>query len=320
MINIIKQNVDLRLYSHFKIGGTAKYFLEFMSVQELEEGFKEWSEIAKKNHLDVNQMFVIGGATNILFGDTVYNGLILKNSIRFIKLREDQFLEVGAGTPIKDINDFCAKNSLSGMEWSGGLPGTLGGAVFGNAGAFGKEMKDTVSTVESFDIDTKKIISRTKNECLFDYRNSIFKQNKGKEIIVSAVLRMKRGGRDQILHSTKEKESYRIDRQPLEYPNIGSIFKNIDLKNVSKELIDQSQNDIKTDPFPVIPAAYLISLAGLKGKRINGAEISTKHPNFIINAGGATSKDVQDLITLVQKELKEKLDVDIETEIIRFPW
>jgi len=315
MDRLLRQNVLLEDYSNYKIGGPARYFLEFKNTAELERGLREWLEIAKNEELDKNKFFVIGGATNILFNDNGYDGLILHNSINFLtKIGND--LEVGAGTTIDELSYYCVEHSLSGIEWAGGLPGTLGGAVFGNAGAFGGETKDKINLVKSYKVANGKIVERVKEKCQFGYRDSIFKKNNEQEIILSATLNLEPGDRSEIQRKTKEKIKYRQDRQPLEYPNIGSMFKNIDIKKAPPELIEQCKTEIKTDPFPVIPAAYLIYLVGLSGTKAGDAQISIKHPNFIINLGHAEGKNVKRLVRLVQGTVLKKFGVLLETEIV----
>ena len=129
-------------------------------------------------------------------------------------------------------------------------------------------------------------------------------------------LKLDRGSPEQIKKSIEEKIQYRKDRHPMEYPNIGSMFKNVDAKKASSELIKEAREVIKTDPFPVIPAAYLISEAGLKGVSFGGAMISQKHPNFIVNISKAKSSDVKELISLAKEEVRKKFGVTLEEEVL----
>jgi UDP-N-acetylmuramate dehydrogenase len=210
------------------------------------------------------------------------------------------------------------------LEWAGGLPGTLGGAIRGNAGAFGGEIKDVVCEVLSLDIDSfnSKKIKRKKEDCGFSYRNSVFKENSSlginpKEIIIEAVLDLKKGDKKKIRDVVAKNIAYREERQPLEHPNIGSVFKNVSCQKIKKSSLEKFRAVVKTDPFPVVPAAHLISEAGLKGISFGGAMISPKHPNFIGNALGASSGDVKKLIELVKSEIKNKFEINLEEEIAR---
>lgn len=314
-LNLIQKDISLAQYSNFKIGGPARYFLEFHNLNELENGLAELKILKQIDSIVKDRFFVISGATNILFDDAGFDGLIVKNSISFIKKIDDNLLEVGAGTSVKELNEYCVANSLSGTEWSGGLPGSVGGAIFGNAGAFGGETKDAIVEVESYNYLLGQTIKRDKLKCRFGYRDSIFKSSRLPEIIISAKLKLVSGDQDEIATAIKSHIEYRKLKQPLEYPNIGSIFKNIDVRSASSELVEKVKDKIKDDPFPVIPVAYLIFLAGLKGKKIGGAMISEKHPNMFINTGGAKASDVKELIEIVKTELSEKFGVLVEPEI-----
>jgi len=308
--------VPLKNYTNYKIGGLAEYFLEFIDLIELKEGLLGWSDICKREHLEHSKIYILGDGTNILFSDEGYRGLILHNKIDFIKPLKDDGLEVGSGTKIKDLNEFCISTGLSGLEWSGGLPGTIGGAIFGNAGAFSGEIKDNIISVKSLRLIDQVILDRSNEECQFDYRSSLFKEKlTSKEIILSSVLKLKKGESGEIAKSVNDKIKYRSDRQPLDLPSAGSVFKNIDLKLCSKELIEECKKEIKTDPFPVIPIAYLIFKSGLIGTKIGGAEVSAKHPNFIVNTGNAKARDVIQLIQLIKDRLKKLYGIDPQSEI-----
>lgn len=212
------------------------------------------------------------------------------------------------------LNRSIAK-SLSGLEWAAGIPGTLGGAIRGNAGAFGGEIKDVIKEVISLDISGSrpKIIKRNNQDCKFNYRSSIFK--KQSEIIIEASLLLRKGNRKSIETAIKQNINYRKKRQPLEYPSLGSTFKNIDAGKIAKKQYKSFESIIKNDSFPIIPAAYLISEAGLKGISRGGAMISPKHPNFIVNVAAATSSDVKNLISLIKKEVCKKFKINLEEEI-----
>jgi UDP-N-acetylmuramate dehydrogenase len=209
---------------------------------------------------------------------------------------------------------FAAENNLSGLEWAGGLPGTLGGAIRGNAGAFKGEIKDNLLNVKSLRLEDGEFVERSNAECEFGYRTSVFKKKRG-EIIFEATFKMSPGVKEGILSVAKEKIEYRKSKQPLEYPNIGSIFKNIPLEKFKNGLTEELKTHIKNDPVPLIPAAVLISQTGLKGEQIGGAQVSEKHANFIVNAGGAKAVDVKNLIDLVRDKVKQKFGVELETEV-----
>ena len=316
-----KENVPLSKFSHYKIGGPARFFFEAKSAGEVRWAIKE----AKKRKLPV---FVLGGGTNLLISDNGFDGLVLRVDIRDVKAKGNT-VTVGAGASMAALLKFSVAHSLAGLEWAGGLPGTVGGAVRGNAGCFGGEIKDNVATVRSFDIKTGKIVTRTARACAFAYRHSIFKKKNGAEIILSATFALRKGNKKEIAKVIKERIAYRNTHHPMEHPNVGSIFKNIPLHVVHKEggvkyknalrdfalVLRGSRFSVKTDPFPVISAAKLISESGLRGVSAGGAMISPKHPNFIVNVLGAGSVDVQCLIVLAKAEVRKKFGVALEEEI-----
>jgi len=279
--------------------------------------FEKWREIN-------GPFFVLAGGTNVLFGDDCFEGLVFTPDFQEIKKDDDSSLRVGVGVLMEDLVSFFEEKGFSGLEWAGGLPGTLGGAIRGNAGAFGGEIKDVVKEVTSFDVSSgDKTIRRKNNECDFSYRNSIFKKQSPtginpKEIIIEVVLDLKKGDKKLIREIVQKNVFYRKERQPIEYPNIGSIFKNVSCEKIGKKRLEEFEPVIKTDPFPVVPVAHLISEAGLKGISCGGAMISPKHPNFIVNVVNASANDVKNLIELVKSEIKNRFEINLEEEIIIF--
>lgn len=310
MINFQK-NIPLENYSHYKIGGPAKLFVEVETTEDL-------SEILRFAQND--KVFILGGGTNVLISDKGFDGLVIHNKIEGI-LRQSsgqgENLRVGSGALIKDLLDFCIENSFSGFEWAGGLPGTIGGAIRGNAGAFKGETKDNVVEVESLNIETLEEKLRTNKECNFSYRNSVFKSGDGiDEFITHVVLGLTLGDKEEIKEKIQQKIDYRINRHPMNYPNIGSTFKNISLNSLSEGLQKEFASFVKTDPFPVVPTTKLLALCDLKGKRVGGAMISDKHPNFIVNIDNATSEDVKTLIEIAKQSVKAKYNLILEEEIV----
>jgi UDP-N-acetylmuramate dehydrogenase len=317
-----KENVPLSKFSHYKIGGPARFFFEAKNEKEVAWAIAE----AKKRKLPV---FILAGGTNLLLSDKGFDGLVLRPAITTLKMKKDGVLKVGAGVLMRELLDFTAPRSLSGLEWAGGLPGTIGGAIRGNAGCFGGETKDNIVSIRSFDTKTMKFVERSAKACAFKYRDSVFKKKHGAEIILSATLKLAKGDKKAIARSIKEKIEYRKKNHPLEYPNIGSTFKNVPLHTIHKkgapaynkalaarELVFRgSRFSIKTDPFPVISAAKLISESGLRGVSAGGAMISPKHPNFIVNVLNASSCDAKSLIILAKAEVYKKFGIPLEEEI-----
>ncbi len=321
-----KENVPLAQYSNYKIGGPAGLFFEAKDERALTHAVAE----AKRRKIPV---FILAGGTNLLIDDKGFEGLVIRPAFTAVRAKGATMIEAGAGASMADLLEFAAARSLAGLEWAGGLPGTGGGAVRGNAGCFGGETKDALVAVRSFDMRTMKFVTRRASECAFRYRDSVFKKRErrrgGGEIVVRATFRLKKGDARTIRRAIREKIAYRTARQPLEYPNIGSMFKNVPLAAIRRKgsvayrralaegrlAYRGSEFTVKTDPFPVIPAAKLISECGLRGVSMGGAMISPKHPNFIVNALGAGSWDVQVLMLLVKEVVWRKFKVRLEEEV-----
>lgn len=279
-----QRNIPLKDYTTFKIGGPAKYFCVVKNKEDLIKAVS----FAKEEKLPY---FILGGGSNLLVSDKGYGGLVIKMQNTEC-LPQNTQITAGAGITLARLLGCAANAGLSGLEWASGIPGaTLGGAVRGNAGAFNSETKDSIVRVEAFDFRGLKFKTFTKKECKFAYRSSIFKKNPSL-IIWSCVLKLENKDKEKIKEKMVEVLSYRREKHP-KLPSAGSVFKN--LKKVR--------------------ARDLIEEAGLKGKKIGGAQISEQHANFIVNAGGAKAKDVLKLIDSAKKDVKNKFGVVIEEEI-----
>lgn len=281
----VRKNISLSDYSSFRIGGRAKYFFLANNEKDLVLAIKA----AKKKRLP---FFVLGGGSNLLISDKGFKGLVIKIQNTKYQILNTKII-TEAGVSLSLLLNETIKRNLTGLEWAAGIPGTVGGAVNGNAGAFGKSMKDITKTVTVLEIPNKFKIKKYKNkECYFGYRDSLFKKKKDL-IIVSAELQLKKGKKNEIKKKIEEYLEYKKRTQPLNYPSAGSVFKN--------------------------PAGFsageLIEKAGLKGKKIGNAKISEKHANFIVNLGNAKAEDVIKLIKLIKREVKNKFRVKLEEEI-----
>ncbi len=313
---MIQRDILLKEHTSFRIGGNARYFLRAADIEELKKGLKEWKELSASFSDDEKRIFVLGGGTNLLVSENGFPGLVIHPEIKFIE-RSNSGAKVGAGDAVSSFVNFCLENSLSGFEWAGGLPGTIGGAIRGNAGAFGGETKDSIIEVESLDIDSLKTKRRNAAQCKFGYRDSVFKSGEGlNEIIISAQFSVETGDTDTVRAETDDHIEYRKDRHPLHLPNAGSIFKNVAVEKIRADVLKQFEGHIKNDPFPVLPAAKIIAQSGIVGHKIGGAQVSETHPNFIVSVEEATAQDVKDLIVFEQQEIKEKYNIDLEPEIM----
>lgn len=301
-----RENVPLDQFSSYRIGGPARAYYEAKNAEEARAAVAEAQRRGWR-------LFVLGGGTNLLIDDRGFDGLVLRPNLRVLEAQGTR-VRVGAGILVAELLEFLLERGLAGLEWAGGLPGTVGGAVRGNAGAFRGEIKDVTSEVVSLDTQTLATVARSNAECRFGYRHSIFKEGP-REIILTAAFDLREGDAGEIARAIEEKKEYRRRRHPLEYPNIGSIFKNVDLKLAPESVRQLCAHVIKVDPFPVIPTAFLLSEAGLKGLRRGGAMISPKHPNFIVNVDRASSADVRALVFEAKKTVRESFGVDLEEEI-----
>ena len=269
-------------HTSFKVGGKADLFVKAYNIEEI----KSILRIVSKNDVP---LFVLGNGTNLLVRDEGFRGIILQVKLEEINISGTE-VAVGAGVKNAVLSKKLTDYSLTGFEFVSGIPGTIGGAIKMNAGAYGGEMKDIVSEVTYLDYEGN-VYTINNSECEFEYRHSRFFNEKA--IILEVKLKLKKGNKSEIEDKVKELLSQRKEKQPLEYPNAGSTFK-------------------RGEGFIT---AKLIDECGLKGYKIGGAEVSEKHAGFIINKYNATSADIINLIQHVQKEVKEKKGEDIKLEI-----
>jgi UDP-N-acetylmuramate dehydrogenase len=323
----LQKNVLLKNYSTFKIGGSTKYFCACEKIEEIEEALK-WAD-------DNNQkFFILGGGSNVLFGDKGFDGLVIKIENKKTDVKGTDII-CGAGVKLSRLLPLSMENNLVGLEWAAGIPGTVGGAVRGNAGAFGGEMSDVVQNINvlkisnfpaspagrQFPISNKnskgeksklQITNYKLQNCQFGYRESVFKQDKNL-IIWEVELELQKGDKKISKEKIGEILLKRKENQPLEYPSVGSIFKN---PVVNKNIIEQFEKDTgKKCKDDKVPVGWLIESCGLKGKKIGGAQVSEKHANFIINNGNATAEDVIILISLIKQKVRRHFNVQLREEI-----
>jgi UDP-N-acetylmuramate dehydrogenase len=302
----IKTGVELKDYTTYKIGGPAKYFFVAQNKEDLAGAIK----IARKNKLP---FFILGGGSNLLVSDKGFKGLVIKIDISDIKLDNNKaFVEAGAN--LTKLAYDSADNGLSGMEWAAGIPGTVGGAIHGNAHAFGTKISDTVSIAETINLKTLKFENFTKKQCQFSLKNSIFKKNKNL-IIVSAILEFKKESAEEVKSRIKRFLEYRRTNHPMNFPSAGSTFVNPEVKIKDKKLLEKFPELINYNKRGSVPSGYLIEKCGLAGKKKGNAQISEKHCNFIINLGNAKAKDVLSLMKLAKNKVKDVFGIKLETEI-----
>ncbi|MCX6739791.1 MAG: UDP-N-acetylmuramate dehydrogenase [Candidatus Parcubacteria bacterium] len=301
----VQIDVSLAKYTTFKIGGPAKYFFIAQDNEDLVRAMT----FAKKLKIPG---CVLGGASNVLISDQGFAGLIIINQAKDIVLKKDNRVVADAGVNLMTLVNKTAEDGLIGLEWAAGIPGTVGGAVRGNAGAYGGQMSDNLIGVEVMR-GSKQFILDKKN-CGFGYRDSVFKHNN--DLIISAEFQLQKGDKAQIQARIKEILAQRQAKQPLEYPSAGSVFTNVLIGSHNQDLLKKVPNLPKEYlEYEKIPAAWLIEQLDLKGKTIGGAQISNKHANFIVNIKDASANDVIQLISLVKMKVRDTYGIELMEEI-----
>ena len=280
----VRMDEPMKNHTTFRIGGPARYFVRPSDEKQVEELL----HICRRAEIP---WFILGNGSNLLVSDRGYDGLIIqiyKNMSR-VEVSGD-VLEVQAGALLAAVSKKAQQAGLAGMEFASGIPGTLGGAVVMNAGAYGGEMKDILENVTVLTGDGQiKLLD--KSELRMGYRTSVVKE-KG-YVVLAARLRLTPGNKEQIAARMDELKEKRVEKQPLEYPSAGSTFKRPEGYFAGKLIMD----------------------CGLRGYRVGGAQVSPKHCGFVINAQDATAADVLALIRDVQDKVYEKFQIKLETEI-----
>lgn len=276
-------NEQMSKHTSFKVGGIADFFVIVNNTSELIYVLKLANKLKIKT-------YIIGNGTNIIVKDTGFRGIIIKLNFKQLKIEKNEIL-AASGVPVALVSEFAYRNETKGFEFLSGIPGTIGGAVKMNAGAYGDEIKDILTSTTYLDekYNIKKIEN---NEHNFEYRSSIFFYKKW--IILESRFKIQKGKKEEIKQKRAEMLEKRKLKQPLDMPNAGSIFKR------------------GTNFIP----AKLIEEAGLKGYKIGGAQISEKHAGFIVNTGNAKAKDIVKLIKYTKETIKEKFNEDLEQEVI----
>ncbi len=305
----IQKNISLSTKTSFRIGGPAKYYIEIKEKEDLVESIN-W---ARKENIKI---LYWGGGTNVLVSDAGFDGLIIKFSNDHI-LPKGERLECGAGASLMRTSRVAAAEKLTGFEWGIGIPGTIGGAIKGNAGAYGAYIGDYVETLEVYDLDKNRFFVLSKNDCKFSYKNSIFCEKRN-YLIWSATFKLQKGNADEIASVNEEYMKYRKGTQP-NLPSAGCIFKNVPFNLVEENNPELAQRIRKEKQSFVergmVPVAWLIEDLGLKGKLIGGAKISLEHANFIVNTGHASAEDVIMMISYVKQQVRDKLKIQLLEEV-----
>ena len=287
----ILENEPMRAHCSFRTGGPVRalaYPSDLSSLTKLCCILKE-HELAP---------LMLGNCTNIVFPDEGMSEVfaICTEKLTKLFLLPDGAIYAECGVPLSRIAAFAQQNGLAGLEFASGIPGSVGGGVMMNAGAYGGELKDAVESVVCYYLPEQRLYEVTAEKCQFGYRDSFFKKLPG-NVIISAVFRLHEGDKDEIAAKMRELNERRRDKQPLDLPSAGSAFKRPEGHY----------------------AAALIDEAGLKGFSVGGAQVSEKHAGFIVNTGNATSADIHELMKQVRKRVYDNSNVLLEPEIILLP-
>ena len=285
----ILENVNLKEYNTYRLEAFCKYMALPKSVKELQE------IINYCLHKDI-KYFVLGNGSNVIL-DGTFNGIVINmKNLNGSELVGNTDIIAYSGIMMPKLVKFAVKNNLQGLEWASGIPGTLGGGIYGNCGAYNDDIYHYLK--EIIVLHNGKIEHIKADKVFHDYRQTFF-QGKRQYIIVAAHLKLIKGDSKQSQELINDRLKRRLSSQPLTYPSAGSVF-----RNPSKEM----------------PSGKLIEDVGLKNKNIGGALISPKHANFIVNNGNATAKDVISLIELIKKTIKENYSIDLVTEQEIVKW
>ena len=281
-----KYDVDMSAYTSFRTGGKVRRLATAENVEELRELLSELDKSGEPHLL-------LGNGSNTLFVADMYPGTVVKLGEGFsdISVKDDTLLVCGASALMSKVASAALENSLAGFEFASGIPGSIGGAVFMNAGAYGGEMKDIVEVVNVVSSDGRELKTLRPEDLDLSYRHSALEETG--DIVVSVGLRLTKGDKAEIKTGMSELTRQRNEKQPVQYPSAGSFFKR--------------------------PAGHfagkLVEDAGLKGISVGGAQVSSKHAGFVINAAGATPQDIVDLMHLVQNTVYDKTGVMLEPEV-----
>ena len=282
--NKVLEQEPMARHTTFRIGGPADYFVELGSIEQIRAAI----QVCREENLP---WFVLGRGSNLLVSDKGYRGVILSIYKDFQKTEiQGETVTVQAGVLLTTLSGKVLDASLTGLEFASGIPGTIGGAVVMNAGAYGGEMKDIVRKVTVLDQDGE-VRTLTCGEMQFGYRTSLAKK-KG-YIVLGAELTLKQGEKEKIREEMQTLKAKRIEKQPLEFPSAGSTFKRPEGYFAGKLIMD----------------------AGLRGAAVGGAQVSEKHCGFVVNTGNATAADVRELMRQVQEKVEEQFGVHLEPEV-----
>lgn len=306
----VKIKEPLSKHTTFKIGGPAKYFVVIDDTDRL---------IGLLKYLDGEgeKYYILGGGSNVLARDDSFDGVVINVQTSKFRIDED-IVEADAGVLLGILGQEAVEARLSGLEWGVGVPGTIAGAVYGNASAFGAGMESIVQRVKAY--KDGEVLYFSNKECRFSYKESIFKREGGVILCVwFKLIALDEDEYKKIKKLTMERIEYRLKTQPKEKPSAGCAFKNLILSEKDKKRLLPRIKDERIigliKNYGKLPAGFLVEQVGMKGKKQGDAQVSDKHGNFIVNNGKAKATDVLGLIEEIKQKVSESWAVELEEEV-----
>ncbi len=305
----LKEHEPLAKHVNIRIGGPADFYVEARSSDEIRAA----AEAALADGLP---FVVLGGGSNTLPLDEGFRGLVIRAANRGRRIEEER-VYAEEGVPSAFLARKTAEAGLTGLEWAVSLPGTIGGAVRGNAGCFGGETKDAVVSVDALRVADGKLerVVYTNDDCRFAYRDSAFKRSG--DLVLDVELELVRAPKEECLARLEAVLAKRKAEQPSDNPSAGCMFKNFEFRDPSEIAKLRSVVDVP-EPFLAakrIPAGWLIEQADLKGASIGGAQVSMKHGNFLVNLGHATASDVLQVVSMIKMRVRDGFGIQLEEEV-----
>ncbi len=301
----LQENIPLAPFTTFRIGGSARYYAEVSGAIEIAEIL----EYAEQHKLP---LYVLGGGSNVLFSDKGFPGIVVHVVDGGLHVSGEK-ITAGAGVSLFDVVWKAKDAELEGIEKLAGIPGSFGGAVRGNAGAFGTEIGDVIVSVKTLDRHTGMVREYRQEECEFGYRTSLFKKNP-QFVILSAEMKLLSGEKGMLERVIKETVAAREAKHPQDAKCAGSFFMNPEVKD--EHLLQEFEKDTgMPSKGGKLPAGWLIDHVGLRGKRIGGAMVSERHPNYLLNTGTATAEDIVTLASLVKTKVRDELRIRLQEEV-----
>lgn len=301
----VRENELMSRHTNFRIGGPARFFVEVKSVNELQQIL----EVAKTNAIAT---CILGGGSNMLVSDQGFDGIMIKMALREIQIDKNR-VQADSGVPMILLSRKVGEACLTGLEWAITLPGTVGGAVRGNAGCFGGETRDRL--VEAVVLSNGEVVTRSNTEMHFGYRESMFKHTN--EIVLSAVFALEQGDCELIKQTMELNLSKRKTSQPTDAGSAGCMFKNYEISSEDELQQIRSKLDLSSEMCArmQISVGWLIDQLDLKGFQMGGAKVSEKHGNFLVNSGNATADEVVQLIAFIKTRARNTYGIILQEEV-----